>query len=177
MTLNYLIKKIEDLTIKEEEYNDYKNLLNLPKPLYIQVIKGIVEGKMKAKDFNIKLSNYRKEIYDEIGFSGTSEELVENLLKKFNNEKVSSAYLKKDDTLEQKYIQDRAESDGIIISSEDFNDIFITEKNYENITMNYDLIDITKEDKLFMIENNISEIQMKKMKLLRNFLLLRHTNI
>jgi len=51
--------------------------------------------------------------------------------------------------------------------------IFVTAKNYREITLNYDEIELQKEDLLYMDEYKLDKSRMKKMKLLKNFLLLK----
>ena len=167
-----VILGIESLTIHEEEFDSFKKLLDLPKPLFLQVMIGIIDGKISSRDFNVILADLKNEIHSyepvDVVFP-----LSQKILDKMAGNPITHVLLRKDNTTKQLYIKDRAIEKGIPLVGDDWKDIFIAEEDYHELTINYDNIKLSKEDIVFMSDNNLSQIQMKKLKLLQNYLLLK----
>lgn len=168
--VNELINQINSLQIYEEEYDSYVELLNLPKPVFMQIMIGIVDGKISARDFNPILSVHRAMIHQDQTMPNIS--LKDQIISKYNGENPTDVAVKRDPSSEQLYITNMAIDAGIPMNENDWKKVFISNQDYEVLTLNYDEVQLSVEDELFMSQNNISELNMRKMKLLRNYLLL-----
>jgi hypothetical protein len=169
--INELITQINSLQIYQEDYDYYVKLLDLPKPVFIQVMIGIIDGKISARDFIPILEVHRAMIYQDEGVPSTIS-IRDQIMSKFNGETPTDVPLKRDPSSEQLYITNMAANADIPLNPDEWQKIFISNEDYEVITLNYEEVQLSVEDTIFMAQNNIGELNMKKMKLLRNYLLL-----
>jgi hypothetical protein len=89
--------------------------------------------------------------------------LVEMLLR----EDIETVYLQEGFSEEQIYICGLLSQMGVQIPAADVSSIFVGEKGYREVTVNYDKIIPTKSDMLFAADNSLTETQLKKLMLLK----------
>ena len=164
---------IQNLKIEtREEYNGYLYLLSLPSKVYKPIIYGIIDGKITINDLRTIISKIRKGVYN---YNNDNEEdnIKERLLNKFINNSVTSVSFQKNFNVEQFYIAKSLEEKGIILPEDSYDSIFIDERNVDYKSLNFYNIELKQEDYIYMSMYGLNEIQMKKKKLLDNFLMLK----
>jgi hypothetical protein len=165
-----VIEKIKLLEIREGEYEWYKKILSLPKNLFLVIMFSIIDGKLKPSDFNIIMSYFRNETYKYHNLDISPIE--KRLWEKYNVSTVTQVIINKQVSNEQSYIYNKLTEIGIPVGLLDMNKIFVDELNLEEITLDFSKIILSNTDKEFMRKNSLGELQMKKLKLLNNYILL-----
>jgi hypothetical protein len=162
--INELIEKIKSLIIKKDHIKHYKELLKLPKSIFLIILKAIVDEKISPNDFNKILTPYREKIVDNIDIKNFS--LKNKIVDKYFNNSTNRLLMQNNKLFYQFFIKNSADKKKFFINEEDIENIYIGEKILEDVNLNFDEIKLTKKDLIYMQERNINEIQMKKIKLI-----------
>ena len=175
MNINAIINSIYSLNITDENYNFYRNLLDLPRNIFIQVLIGLIEGSIKPNDSEVIFNKYKVDILADADNIGLKRDMTlkDRIKQKYLHGEVTSVFLLKNNISEQIYIRDKALKDDIPLIGDEWKDIFTNVGSFEEINLNFDKIYLTPSDIVFMRDNGLDEIQMKKLKLLKNHLILR----